>query len=554
MRSCTRAAPIAGERRGRPDAATFARRVRSVRTNRDRARGTAADGDALSSVAATPGSGWPRLLVAAAAGVVVVGIVLRFAVASPLWLDEALTVNIATLSLDELPEALRRDGAPPLYYLLLHAWTRLFGTGDLAVRSMSGVAAVAALPLAWTAGRQIDGRDVAGATVILLATSPFAIRYATEARMYSLVILGVLGGYVLVRKALVEPRWPLLVGIATVAGLLALTHYWSLYLLAVVGAALILRWRRWGDHAAGSVTAAIAAGGIFFVPWLPSFLYQIQNTGTPWGRPAGPIDAAITTLTDFGGGRAAEARTLAVLLGVLAVLALTALPIGRLRLELDLRTRPGVRAEAAVGAATLAIAVLAGWASGNAFATRYTAVVVPLVLLTAAWGSRQLGDRRLIAAVLAVAAALGLAGGARNAVTDRTQAAEIATYVNRQGETGDLVVYCPDQLGPAVHRLLGEGFHELTFPTGEPPLQVDWVGYRERNRAADPGAFARRVLEQAPADAVVWLVWMPGYRTFGEKCEDLSVALGNARPRSEIVILHDEALFERHNLTRLPPP
>ena len=41
---------------------------------------------------------------------------------SDLWLDEALTVNIAGVPLHEIPSYLKRDGAPPLFYVLLHFW------------------------------------------------------------------------------------------------------------------------------------------------------------------------------------------------------------------------------------------------------------------------------------------------------------------------------------------------------------------------------------------------------------------------------------------------
>ena len=54
-----------------------------------------------------------------------------------LWLDEALSVNIARLPLGDIPGALRHDGAPPLYYVLLHLWMRVFGTGDGAVRALA---------------------------------------------------------------------------------------------------------------------------------------------------------------------------------------------------------------------------------------------------------------------------------------------------------------------------------------------------------------------------------------------------------------------------------
>ena len=85
-------------------------------------------------------------------------IALRFFTTSDLWFDEALSVNIAKLPLDRIPEALRHDGHPPLYYFLLHPWLSIFGTGDFASRAFSGIFGVAALPLAWFAGKRLGGR------------------------------------------------------------------------------------------------------------------------------------------------------------------------------------------------------------------------------------------------------------------------------------------------------------------------------------------------------------------------------------------------------------
>src|SRR5436190_4188502 len=101
----------------------------------------------------------PPWIVASAAAAVAAGVVLRFVLKSHLWLDETLSVDIARLPIGKIPAALRHDGAPPLYYLLLHGWMRLFGTGDVAVRALSGVASVAALPLIHRAGKRISGGD-----------------------------------------------------------------------------------------------------------------------------------------------------------------------------------------------------------------------------------------------------------------------------------------------------------------------------------------------------------------------------------------------------------
>src|SRR5258706_245124 len=78
-----------------------------------------------------------------------------------------LLFTIAPLPVRDIAPWLRHDGAPPLYYYLLHGWIKVFGTSDLAVRSLSGVFGVAAIPLAWMCGKRTGDRTTAWITVVV---------------------------------------------------------------------------------------------------------------------------------------------------------------------------------------------------------------------------------------------------------------------------------------------------------------------------------------------------------------------------------------------------
>jgi uncharacterized membrane protein len=71
------------------------------------------------------------------------------------WMDEGLSVGIADRPVGDIPGVLREDGSPPIYYLLLHFWIRVFGTSEAAVRSLSLVFATLAVPAAWWAGKAL---------------------------------------------------------------------------------------------------------------------------------------------------------------------------------------------------------------------------------------------------------------------------------------------------------------------------------------------------------------------------------------------------------------
>ena len=486
----------------------------------------------------------------AVAAVVAVGVALRFFSTSELWLDEALSANIAALPVGDLLDALRHDGHPPLYYLLLHGWMQVFGEGDVAVRALSGVIGVAMLPLAWVAGRRLAGLSGARWALVVAALSPYAIRYSTETRMYSLVMLLVLAGYLLLTDALREPTGRRLAGLFLLSGLLLLTHYWSFYLLAAVGLVLLLRWRRRPDDRPATLRAlaAIAAGGVLFLPWLGGFLYQAGHTGTPWGEPYRPTEILQTTLNDFGGGLVSEALLGGAVILILALVALFATRSEGHEVTLDVRTAPTVRVELAVVVLTAAIGCLAGYATSATYQSRYAAVFAPLVLLAVAVGiTRVPGVARVVVGGIVVG--LSLAGVVWLQYYERTQSRVAADAVTARAEAGDVVVYCPDQLGPAYSRALtADGVVEVSYPDLSAPQRVDWVDYADRNAAADPTEVAAELRELADGNGI-FVVWMGEYRTVEGQCENLVNALGRGE---ELVREDGKKFYEPANVHWFP--
>jgi uncharacterized membrane protein len=483
---------------------------------------------------------------------VMVGVSARFLTTSPLWLDEALSVNIASLPLGEIGEALRHDGHPPLYYWLLHGWMELFGDGDVAVRALSGILSAATLPLAWLAGRRIAGRSGACWAITVVALSPYAVRYATEARMYSLVMFLVAAGYLLLRSVLDGGRGWRLPLLALGTGALLWSHYWSVYLLAVTGALVLLRW--WRDaptrRASGSAALALVVGALLFVPWLPSFLDQAAHTGTPWATPSRPAQILDVTLSDLGGGNFAEAGVYGAALVVLLVLAAFAHRGEGGRVELRSSPEPGLLPELLVLSATLALGWAVGFLSGGAYASRYAAVVVPLLLVGVAIGLTRLQRGWLLWGLGSLVVVLSVVGIVQNVRTARTQSEELAEVIATEAGPHDVVVVCPDQLGPSLARALGQRDADLQvvpYPAAGDPGLVDWRDYEDRNHAAEPKAFASDLLSEADG-ARIWLVWNGTYRTFEGQCEALVDQLTVARTTTIVATMGGQ--FEAANLHR----
>jgi len=503
---------------------------------------------------------------AGAAGVGALAVFFFFNVNSQLWLDETLSVNISRLPLSEIPDALRQDNSAPLHYLLLHFWMEVFGDGNFAARSFSGVVVLATVPAVWVAGRRLGGDWTAWTAALLVASSPFAGLYATQARMYALVILLTAIGYLALTSVLDRPSPLRVVGLALVSGLLMLTHYWSFYLLAAVFLVLMasLAWTR-RRRAVIWAAAGIAGGGILMLPWLGVFLFQVDNTGTPWGNPT-----TYGFLVDIGeyfadtnrarwhlAAAATPGRILGVLLVVLAGLAALRTRSSAIEPE-SVETASGRRhsmALAAVVLGTVALAVIASELKPVTFEARYLSVVfVPFILLVAT-GISLVAGNYLRLALTAVVVLLGVMGSADNIDAERSHAPEIAAAVSGAAQPGDVVAYCPDQLAPPVDRLLRPGLEQMTYPTDSTPQRVNWVNYAARIATQDPVAFVRKVDQAAGPGNDVWLVWADGYGAYGDRCGAIARELDAVRPGAEepISISHATNYFEPSNLRRYRP-
>jgi mannosyltransferase len=476
----------------------------------------------------------------------VAGVLMRWWPRSALWLDEAQSVSFAKLPLMSIPGALRQDGAPPAYYLALHAWMAVFGDASTAVRALSALLSTVTLVVVGVWVRRRWSSTAAALAVGTLAVSPFAIRYGAEARMYSLVMFEVAVGLVVVDRAWRRPTFGRLVPVVAVSTLLLYTHYWGLYLVAATAMSLYVVARR-GHPTARNVARAVAAGFVLWLPWAPTFWYQSRHTGTPWAAPAS-VSAGLQVFTPNLGGP----TLVIVLFGIWMVLAFAA---GALAPPSASGSPIGARAVAGVAAGTVALGVLGAMVSGSAVSTRYFAVAVPLVVLVAAVGLLRVPMPWRAAAFLVVAAA-GLVLGASDITAARTTATAVAKEIRARAVPGDVVIYCPDQLAPAVHRLLGSEatvLDEITFPPGSQPARVNWIDYGDRAARAQPLATVEAVSATHPSSSI-WVVISTGYPPTQSACRGLlDAVITSGRP---VVRLRadDPTLVEHGALWWFGPP
>lgn len=302
---------------------------------------------------------------------VAVGLRLHGLSSRSLWLDEALSWKLQSFPLGLM---LERTGEPttthpPLYFLMLHFWTRMLGDSETAMRSLSVIFGVATIPAMFALIKSLDlvfharecrnnekSTTAALLACAFLAASNLHIHHAQQVRGYTLAgFLTVLASVFLVRALSTRERtW--IDWCAYVMSAVALCYAHHLGLFSVGAQLLFVALYLWGPgagsryqtqerriHLAGSTLAAsdacrlggdsttrtnaagllkakrvaslLAVGGLAagYLPWITRSLGQSQKLQSSWQRPlkfddvAREICDALTgTSVEFQTGSSAE--------------------------------------------------------------------------------------------------------------------------------------------------------------------------------------------------------------------------------------------------------
>jgi hypothetical protein len=130
------------------------------------------------------------------AGLMVFGLVLSIwdLDGESLWQDELYTAKTAAYTISGIVEnSMHKDLNPPLYYLILHFWIKVFGCTETALRFPSAVFSVITIGLVYYLGTMFWAGRAGLYAGLLTAMSSYLLPYAQEARCYSLLaMLGVL--------------------------------------------------------------------------------------------------------------------------------------------------------------------------------------------------------------------------------------------------------------------------------------------------------------------------------------------------------------------------
>lgn len=104
-----------------------------------------------------------------------------------LWGDEAFAAVLAQKSYWQIILKVARDTSPPLFYLSLHTWMKVFGTNEIAIRSHSFLYFLLLVYVVYLIGKTLFNKKTGVMAAVLTFLNPFLFQYGFEGRMYSIL-------------------------------------------------------------------------------------------------------------------------------------------------------------------------------------------------------------------------------------------------------------------------------------------------------------------------------------------------------------------------------
>lgn len=192
--------------------------------------------------------------------------------------DESFSLYMSLQSLPDIVRLLCKGDNPPLWELLLHFWTKIFGISEVAIRSLSLIfSALTIIPLYFLGERHIH-RFAGLAAALYYCFSTFSIYMAHECRVYSLIGFCTASSVWLFISAINEPKRFKFVLLTLVNLMLMYGHYLSVWIIVMEFLiALIVKpirekiWKSYLIHAAALI--------ILFAPMFPVLFTRFFDSG-----------------------------------------------------------------------------------------------------------------------------------------------------------------------------------------------------------------------------------------------------------------------------------
>jgi mannosyltransferase len=281
-----------------------------------------------------------------------------------LWADEALTAYEAHLPFGAmLGSVVHVETTPPLYFVLIWGWAKAFGTGEVALRSLSTLAGIALVPIAYLSARDLISRWAGVIAAAFVTVNPFLIWYSQEARAYMLLALLSGASFWWFIRARSDPSRRNLTWWVVCSSAAVMTHFFAGF---VVGPEAL--WLLW---VARTRTTALAVG-VVAAAQLAMLPFAVGDTsashGVGWIAKIPRVHRIATTVVEWAGSNIYRRSTTAE--GLVGGAALIAIVAVLLLVGGDRQTRQGAKVAAAITAFAFVAPVALGLVGQDYFLSR----------------------------------------------------------------------------------------------------------------------------------------------------------------------------------------
>jgi len=360
--------------------------------------------------------------------------------AKSFWLDEGSSITMARLDWFNFLRILwRREMNMVLYYLLLRGWLHL-GDSVAWIRGLSVIFATAAVPGIFLLGRKMQGIGLGLISALLLSVNAFQVRYAQEARSYSLLVLLVIASTYFFISAIDSnsPRdWKWYIVASSLA---VYSQFFAVLVVVAHWIALWVLFRTKSAELAPDIRKQFRRAAKLIALWtLPIWLFIVTTGAGPiaWIRRPGVND--IVGLLKKLSGNADTA-----LFVIYSACVLLALVQGALSPRKQL---PGSRSYIVLACWFIVplLIVLVASVIRPVFAPRYMMICLPAWIMLAAAGANSIRPRFLVPVALALFVWLGIIGVRSYYRADfdigRNDVRSATIYILEHAEPSDGVVF-----------------------------------------------------------------------------------------------------------------
>jgi mannosyltransferase len=408
------------------------------------------------------------------------------------WVDEVFSA-VTAQSWEHMFYVFRTyENNMALYYVLLRIWM-VFGNSDYSIRLFSVVFALASIPVFHLLARRLFGKRTALIGDVLLASNPFFIRYASEARCYSLLVfLTILASLIFV-AGIQRPRYRTWVCYSTVVAAATYTQYFGILIIGVHVLALM-----WRDRPAISWRHMATSFVLLLVFLLPLFVLRpaASSAQVDWIRRPN-ADALFFFSLEFAGGRGAAVFTTLCVASLVALLSLR-------RSSITSDQRWFLWMAAAWLLAPIAFVFAFSLVVKPIFIGRFLIGCLPGLVLILALAISQFPNW-LSGVALILFVSLSLRQSAREGFTHGAAWREAAQFIRTNATDGDAVICYPFFSSNSLFYYL----HRDSAPVWMTPINIASGPYLPGGGGRDPDPAFDIVAKLATERRRVWLVITP---------------------------------------------